>query len=238
MFEFKKLMVCAVLSAICLTAVLPTRASASTYTATKVAAVALGMPYHYTLSVQNNALVISGDAPSYLDNGNFQIDLIEPVNYVNPSIDGNGLAALDRMEFDFGSTATQKGLHPTVVKSITRPLSLSSHIAPIITVAMEGKSYLTYDLGNVPKLSLSGLPDGLYNIRTKFSSNWSNHYLYCDDILIVVQGGKASLQVLPTYIRFTYFGDGCMTYEGYTLDPYEVDPSITDEAEGNWIQSR
>lgn len=224
MTKLRKLMVCATLCAICLTTILPTRASASTYTATKVPAVALGIPYHYTLSIQNNNLVISGDAPSYLDNGNFIVDLIEPVNYKNQSIDADGLATLDRSEIDLSKSYIQKGLHPTIVGSITHPLSMTGSVAPYTTfTCADGKSVLTYDTSNLPKISLSGLSDGLYNIRTKFSGNWADcPYLYCDEILVVVQGGKVSLQVLPSYIRYTYFGDGCMTYEGYSLTDVDL----------------
>lgn len=183
-----------------LLATLSTRASASTYTATKVSAVALGCPYHCTLRIQDNNLVISGDSPdAYADAGNsFKLDLIEPVDYENPSIDGDGLATLDKSTIDLASSEVQKRLHPTVIKSITR--------------------VLTYDTSNLPKIALSGLSDGLYNIRVSLSSNWADcPYLYCDEILVVVQSGKFSLQVLPNYIRYTYFGVGCMTYEGYSL---------------------
>ncbi len=209
MNRFRKLMACAVLSALCLTAILPTKASASTYTATKVSAVALSMPYHYTISVQNNSLVISGNAPSYLDNGNFVVELIEPISYKNQSINSSGLATLERRIIDYGSLDIQKQLHPTVIKSIVQPLVKTGH------------------LENVPQIALSGLSDGLYTLRTKFGSNFFDYcYLYCDDIIIVVQGGKASLQVIPTYFRGTMFGDGDLTYDGYSLDPYNIHTAI------------
>jgi len=237
--KFKKLMACAVLSAVCLTALLPSKAYASTYTAAKVYCVALGMPYHYTVSVQNNSLVISGQAPSYLDNGTFTVDLIEPVSYKNQSIDSNGLAIMERRIVDLSTADIQKQLHPTVMGSVTRQLTASSHIAPEITVTgANGKSSLALDYANVPKIALSGLSDGLYNIRTKFSGNWADcAYLYCDDIVVVMQGGQGSLQVIPTYFRGTYFGNGCMTYDGYTLDPHAMDPAITEADEGSWMKS-
>ncbi|OPJ65504.1 hypothetical protein [Clostridium chromiireducens] len=242
MFKFKKLMACATLCAICLMTIIPARASASTYTATPVYAVALGCPYHFTLSVQNNnTLVMSGNAPDYYGAGvSVKLDLIKPVNYTDFSIGSDGIATVEKnTDIDLDSPYTRLKLKPTIMGSLTHNLTLSSAVAPIITATdTDGKSVLTYDLPNVPKLSLAGVSDGIYNIRLSFSINPSYGYLYCDEILIVVQSGKAAIQVLPTYVRYTDIGDATGIYTGYSLYKWDVRPAITIADEEKWLLSQ
>jgi hypothetical protein len=100
----------------------------------------------------------------------------------------------------------------SVVKTINHPLTCTNDMAPIITVTdpLSGKELLTLDLPNVPKLNLSGISDGVYNIRVGLTTAPLDT-VYHDDILIVIKGGKASLQVLDsTYSEWS--GEG---YTGY-----------------------
>lgn len=217
-------------------------AETTTYTATSVYAVALGIPYEFTVSIQNNTLVMSGNAPSYYGAGvSVKLDLIKPVNYTNSSVGDDGIATVEKnIAVDLDNPYTRMKLKPTVMGSLTHNLTLSSAVAPIITATdSNGKSVLTYDLPNVPKMNLSGISDGIYNIRLSFSINPSEYgYLYCDEIIVVVKDGKASLQVLPTYVRYIDIGGGDGIYTGYSLYKWDVRPAITIADEEKWLLSQ
>ena len=206
-----------------LTNIVPTQstyAASKTYTATKVYAVALDCPYHFTISIQNNALVVSGNAPDYLGASSVKIDLIKPINYTSSTVGTDGIATVTKnTTINLANWRVLAQLKPTVVKTLTHTLNpTSGSIAPLITVTDSyGDVGLTYDIANVPKVSLAGVSDGIYNIRVGLSTDLPYDCLYCDEILVVVQGGKASLQVLPTYTRYIgYYGGGTI-YRGYSV---------------------
>lgn len=236
----KKLSLALVLFAILITVLptaIPAYAASTTYTATKVYALALGCPYHVTLSVQNNDLVVNGTAPDYVDGASLNTSLIKPVNYTSCTVGADGSATVTKdTTVNFASWRTMEQLKPTIIKTLTHPLTGINDIAPLITVTdSHGDKVVTEDIANVPKLDLSDIQDGVYNIRASLSTDPSYICLYCDDVLLVVQGGKASLQVLLTYVRYITYGGGSTIYEGYSLDKWDVRPATTITNYDRWL---
>lgn len=214
-----------------------TYAASTTYTATKVYAVALDCPYHFTLSIQDNKLVMSGNAPDPIDEGSIKVELIKPVNYTSATIGTDGVATITKNTgIDLTNWRVLKQLNPTIVKTLTHTINpTSGNIAPIITVIEpDGTAVLTYDKPSVPKVSLAGVADGIYTLRVGYSNDPAYDQLYCDEIIVVMQGGKASIQVLPAYTRYSRG----MIYSGYSLDKWNVRPYIDDAGYDNWIRSR
>jgi hypothetical protein len=121
----------------------------------------------------------------------------------------------------------------TTVKTIKHQLTCTNDMAPLITVIdpVSKKELLTLDLPNVPKLNLSGIPDGVYNIRVGLTTAPLDK-IYHDDILIVIKGGKASLQILDS--TYNQYEEEYTTYAGYTLSHYLVQPAITAADYDNW----
>lgn len=238
----KKIISILVLFAILTTLVptaIPAYAASTTYTATKVYALALSCPYHFTISVQNNDLVISGTAPSYVAGASLKVSLIKPVNYASCTVGSDGRAIIAKdPAINLKDSHTVEQLKPTVVKTLTHTLTCTNGIAPLITVTDSyGDTVLTSDLPNVPKLDLAGIPDGVYNLRVGLSIDPAYANLYCDNIIIVVDGGEANLQVLPNYRRYITYAGACTIYRGYSLDKWDVRPAITSEDFDRWLLS-
>lgn len=229
----KKLLTLLVLSAVALTLLVPAYAgtTGSTTYAKIVPAVALGWPYNYTVSIQGTNLIVSGISPAYSTNA-VKIALIEPVSYDNSSVDADGRATvtLDPTK-SLTDIRNVTKLNPTVVKYVNYTLnSAYAEIAPTKMV----NSDLTLDYSTVPKIDLSALPDGIYNVWTGYLGTAAYNYLYCDDILVVIKGGKASLQLLPTYKRYVVYEGAGSTYAGYSLAKRDVRPYTTIEAFELW----
>jgi hypothetical protein len=196
-----------------------TYAASTTYTASKVYAVTLDCPYHFTLSIQDNKLVVSGYAPDPIDGASIKVDLIKPVNYTAATIGTDDIATITKnTAINLENLESLSQLHPTVIKTLTHTLNNTGNIAPLITVTeADGTKVLTDDISNLPKLSLAGVADGIYSLRVGYSVDPAYARLYCDDIIIAVKSGKASLQVLPTYTRLTTFAGGGTIYRGYSI---------------------
>ncbi len=231
--NLKKLLTAILLFATALTPLVPAYAgtTGSTTYAKIVPAVALGWPYNYTLSIQGTNLIVSGTSPAY-STKSVKIALIEPVSYDSSSVDADGRATvtLDPSK-SLADVRNIAKLNPTVVKYVNYPLnSAYAEVAPTKMV----DSDLTLDFSTVPKIDLSTLPDGIYNVWTGYLGTAAYNYLYCDDIMVVIKGGKASLQLLPTYQRYVvYEGAGSM-YTGYSLAKRDVRPYTTIEGFEIW----
>ena len=238
-----------IIAALLLVSLLATLAPNSTYatttatTATRVYAVALSCPYHITISVQDGQLVVSGTAPDYIAGASLKVSLIKPVDYSSCSTGSDGralvsinpsIALTSNGPKDLTDPKNPKDIVPTVVKTLTHTLTCTNDIAPEITVNGD----LTLDLGNVPKLNLDSVPDGIYNLRVGLSTAPTEDYLYCDEIIIVVDGGKANLQLLPSYSRYITYDGACTIYRGYSLDKWDVMPATNTEDFDKWLRSR
>jgi hypothetical protein len=160
-----------------------------------------------------------------------EIDLTSTTSIVKAVLDTYPTIDLSYNLMDVMLSAAPKVA--TVVKTIKHPLTCTNDMAPIIPVTdpLSGKSILTLDLPNVPKIDLDSIADGVYNIRVGITSAPLDK-IYHDDILIVIKGGKASLQIInPTYNKYEEEG-----YTGYTLSQYLVQPAITASDYDNWIR--
>lgn len=124
-------------------------------------------------------------------------------------------------------------VQPSVVRTLTHTLDpINSNMART-TQTPEG---LTVDLPTAPKIDISTLSDGVYNIRTGYEGDPAYDFFYHDEILIVVQGGEASLQLLPAYQRYVTSAGATGWYSGYSLSRWVVQPAITPEAYALWRQ--
>lgn len=204
--------------------------STTTRIASPATAVALGCPYHLTLSIQNNKLVCSGSAPDY-STQQVEVSLVKPINYNSVDVDASGRAVVSLDIQKKITSALINELRPKAVKAIKFNLNTNSSMYKTIT-ASDGSP--TYDYTSAVQMSLSGVPDGAYNIRIGYVGDPECDYHYNDDILITIVGGKASLQLLPTYRRYVSYWGATGWYRGYTLAPWDVQPTITPEAYDLW----
>ncbi len=96
----KKVISLIVLFAVMITTTLtPQKTYAATGKATyakKVPAVALGVPYCFTLSIQDNKLVLSGSAPFYVADSSLKLEIIKPINYGTCTIASEGRALVGK----------------------------------------------------------------------------------------------------------------------------------------------
>lgn len=254
--RFKKILTVAVLSALLITTLIPSvpvyAATTNQIKASRVTAVALGCPFHFTVSLQGGKLVLSGNSPDYTA-PQIKIDLIKQAYYKDLSTDTNGVVTVhtDRIiannygqnyyylcGYDF-STYTLRTqdfvqyLNKNVVKTLTHSVNLIGGSMARTKPCPEG---LTLDFPTAPQIDISDLSDGVYNLRTGFIGDPAYDYFYHDDILIVIHNGKASIQLLPTYPRYVTCAGGSGWYTGYSLNHWDVRPAITDEAFNLWLQ--
>lgn len=189
MNKLKKLMACAVLSAVCLMTQLGTPIPAyaadapSPDTGIKVATCKLYGDNYYDLSIVGNKLIAKGtwarraDPTTY----NIALQLTPPILYTSPSIDGDGLAS------------TYIGNR--MLKSASRSWALEETIPVIRDAECKGDKVIELSI------DLSGLGDGLYNLRELVTKGDKYDSYYGEYTVIVVQGGQANLQI--------FFGDYC-----------------------------
>jgi len=162
---FKKLVTLIVLSVITLIPASAAYAVSSPIVAKPVPAVALGCPYHFTISVQNGNLIFSGVAPDYFANS-VKIDLIKPVNYATSTINLEGNAVIERdPNRDVNTYPYFQTVQPIVVRTLTYTLDpTNSNMAQHV----QSSNGFTFDLTNAPKIYLTALSYGIYNLRTSY----------------------------------------------------------------------
>lgn len=199
MNRFKKLMACATLCAVCLTTQLATPAYAIVGVGTqppeqgiKVDTCKLCGDYWYDLTIVDNKLIAKGNWARNSAPTNYEVSLqlTTPVTYYSTlSIDGNGLASAY-----IGNRMLKTGQGYELEETI-----------PVYRSA-ECKGDKSIELS----IDLSGLSDGVYCLReldTQGTQGDKYESWFGDFTVIVVQGGKANLQI--------FYGDYCSDLTQY-----------------------
>ncbi|MBC2457152.1 hypothetical protein [Clostridium beijerinckii] len=143
----------------------------------KVETCRLDGDYYYDLSIVNNKLIAKGNWARRADptNYNVALQLTPPILYTSPSIDGDGLASTH-----IGNAS---------LKSASRSWALEETIP--VTRSAECKGDKSIEL----TIPFDGLSDGLYNLRELVTQGDGYDSHYGDYTCVVVQGGKANLQI-------------------------------------------
>lgn len=133
--------------------------------------------YYYDLSIVNNKLIAKGswarraDPTAY----NVELQLTPPVLYTSPSIDGDGLASTYIGNASLKSASRSWELEETI------PVTRSAECTGAESIELT--------------ISLDGLSDGIYNLRELVTQGDKYDSHYGDYTCVVVQGGKANLQI-------------------------------------------
>lgn len=132
---------------------------------------------YYDLSIVNNTLIAKGtwarraDPTTY----NIALQLTPPILYTSPSIDGDGLAST------YVGNKMLKTASRSWVLEETIPVTRSAECTGAESIELT--------------IPLDGLSDGLYNLRELVTQGDKYDSHYGDYTVIVVQGGKATIQI-------------------------------------------